>query len=142
MVRHYLFLFTLLLQVVQALERIMNGETVTGFEDFSPAHSVSSMPEYSDSQADNETLAKGRLSPAVSPTSGSRTEVSSISSWSQLSDAFSTESSTKTFSTRSSITSITSKSSEGSIPSDSKSYKKKRSKTRSQNQVLYGEMLN
>lgn len=139
MVRHYLFLFTLLLQVVQALERIMEGETVTGFEDFSPAHSVSSMPEYSDSQADNEILAKGRLSPSESPTSGSRTEVSSISSWSQLSDAFSAASSTKTFSTRSSITS---KSSEGSIPSDSKSYKKKRSKTRSQNQVLYGEMLN
>lgn len=132
MVKHYLFHFTLLLQVVQALERIMNGETVTGFEDFSPAYSVSSMPEYSDSQADNETLAKGRLSPAVSTTSGSR-------SWSRLSDAFSAASSIKNFYTRSSITS---KSSEGSIPRDSKSYKKKRSKTRSQSQVLYGEMLN
>ncbi|XXG50736.1 hypothetical protein AAC387_Pa02g4679 [Persea americana] len=126
-------------KVVQALERIMDGETVTGFEDFSPAHSISSMPEYSDSKVDNEKLAKGRPSPEDSPTSGSRTEVSSTSSWSQLSEALSAASSIKTFSTRSSITL---KSSEGSIPSDNKSYKKKRSKTRSQYQVLYGEMLN
>ena len=139
MVKRYLFLFNLLLQVVQALERIMDGETVTGFEDFSPSHSISSMPEYSDSKVDNEKLAKGRPSPEDSPTSGSRTEVSSTSSWSQLSEALSAASSIKTFSTRSSITV---KSSEGSIPSDNKSYKKKRSKTRSQYQVLYGEMLN
>lgn len=139
LVKIYLFLSPLFLQVVQSLERIMGGETVIGIEDFSPAHSVSSMPESSGSQGDGETFAMGRLSTEESPTSRwLRTEASSIRSWSQTSEeVFSTSSSAKTFFSKSSITS---KSSEGSIPSGNKIYKKKRPK--SGTQVLYGEMLN
>ncbi|XP_058080009.1 inactive protein kinase SELMODRAFT_444075-like isoform X2 [Magnolia sinica] len=117
-------------KVVGTLERILKNETVSGIEDFSPANSdsVSSIPEYNDTHADNETVAEERrFSPELSP----------VSSRSQMSEAFSTASSAKT-----SSTSNTSKSSKSSISRGRKGHRNNRMESGSQPQFPYGNMLN
>ncbi|KAF6151885.1 hypothetical protein GIB67_010459 [Kingdonia uniflora] len=117
-------------KVVQKLTYITDGQIGCGIIDFSPAHSdsVSSIPDSTGSQGDEETTEMESLS----------TDATSMSNISRKSVMFSSESSASTISARSSSTSTRY---ERSILSGGKNNNRGRVKSRSRTQFTYGEML-